>query len=152
MLIPSDLKKRARNANDAIAILILSAWLWQDYTRTFLCHQYLKSILSVEWNMRCSPRWKADNCSALSAEYAIAQKRSHDEPNLIEKRQRLLQRFLVRVASHPRLSREHVFHRFLDGNTSWVSANINAWTSWLLKILCLETDGSASGSPTGNAS
>lgn len=32
----------------------------------------------------------------------------------------MLQKFLNRIASHPILSTEHVFHRFLDGEVSWV--------------------------------
>ena len=34
--------------------------------------------------------------------------------------QRMLQAFLNRIAKHPILSNEHVFHRFLDGEASWV--------------------------------
>ncbi len=32
----------------------------------------------------------------------------------------MLQTFLNRLARHPILSNEHVFHRFLDGEVSWV--------------------------------
>ncbi|ORY97957.1 hypothetical protein BCR43DRAFT_490623 [Syncephalastrum racemosum] len=42
-----------------------------------------------------------------------------DEDEIVQKRKRMLHRFLVRVASHPRLYHEHVFHRFLDGNVPW---------------------------------
>jgi sorting nexin-4 len=31
----------------------------------------------------------------------------------------MLERFLLRLAKHPILVKEHVFHRFLDGNISW---------------------------------
>jgi hypothetical protein len=34
---------------------------------------------------------------------------------------RMLEDFLRRVARHPILSGEHVFHRFLDNEVSWVS-------------------------------
>ena len=40
---------------------------------------------------------------------------------MIAQRKRMLQTFLTRVARHPILSNEHVFHRFLDGEVSWVS-------------------------------
>ena len=40
---------------------------------------------------------------------------------MIARRKRMLQTFLNRIASHPILSNEHVFHRFLDGEVSWVS-------------------------------
>ena len=40
---------------------------------------------------------------------------------MIAKRKRMLQTFLNRLARHPILSNEHVFHRFLDGEVSWVS-------------------------------
>jgi hypothetical protein len=39
---------------------------------------------------------------------------------MISQRKRMLQAFLNRIAKHPILSNEHVFHRFLDGEASWV--------------------------------
>jgi PX domain. len=39
---------------------------------------------------------------------------------MISRRKRMLQTFLNRLARHPILSNEHVFHRFLDGEVSWV--------------------------------
>lgn len=39
---------------------------------------------------------------------------------MIARRKRMLQTFLNRIARHPILSNEHVFHRFLDGEVSWV--------------------------------
>ncbi|KAK9766393.1 Sorting nexin, cytoplasm-to-vacuole targeting pathway/endosomal sorting [Basidiobolus ranarum] len=49
--------------------------------------------------------------------YATMQNRK-DDILVVEKRKRLLQSFLNRVAEHPILSHEHVFHRFLE-NVSW---------------------------------
>lgn len=40
---------------------------------------------------------------------------------MIARRKRMLQTFLNRIARHPILSNEHIFHRFLDGEVSWVS-------------------------------
>ncbi|GAN00592.1 PX-domain-containing protein [Mucor ambiguus] len=42
-----------------------------------------------------------------------------DDSAIIEKRKRMLERFLLRLAKHPILVKEHVFHRFLDGTTAW---------------------------------
>ncbi|CAO3631447.1 unnamed protein product [Mucor fragilis] len=42
-----------------------------------------------------------------------------DDSAIIEKRKRMLERFLLRLAKHPILAKEHVFHRFLDGATAW---------------------------------
>ncbi|KAI7885607.1 hypothetical protein K492DRAFT_233961 [Lichtheimia hyalospora FSU 10163] len=42
-----------------------------------------------------------------------------DDQPMIDKRKRMLQRFLVRLANHPRLCHEHIFHRFLDHSVSW---------------------------------
>jgi hypothetical protein len=39
---------------------------------------------------------------------------------VIARRMRMLEDFLRRVARHPILSGEHVFHRFLDNEVSWV--------------------------------
>lgn len=39
---------------------------------------------------------------------------------MIARRKRMLQTFLNRIARHPILSNEHVFHRFLEGEVSWV--------------------------------
>lgn len=40
---------------------------------------------------------------------------------MVEKRKRMLQTFLNRVAKHPELGKDHVFHRFLETGVSWVS-------------------------------
>ena len=39
---------------------------------------------------------------------------------MVEKRKRMLQKFLNRLAKHEILSYEHVFHRFLEAGVSWV--------------------------------
>lgn len=39
---------------------------------------------------------------------------------MVEKRKRMLQKFLNRLARHEILSYEHVFHRFLEAGVSWV--------------------------------
>ncbi|PPQ66665.1 hypothetical protein CVT26_009419 [Gymnopilus dilepis] len=52
-------------------------------------------------------------------DYAVKQGKAKEDATLIAKRKRLLQTFLNRVARHPILSNEHVFHRFLDGEVSW---------------------------------
>lgn len=36
----------------------------------------------------------------------------------------MLQVFLNRIARHPILSNEHVFHRFIDRDVSWVRSGI----------------------------
>ena len=43
---------------------------------------------------------------------------------MIARRKRMLQTFLNRIARHPILSNEHVFHRFLDGEVSWVRSHL----------------------------
>ena len=43
---------------------------------------------------------------------------------MIARRKRMLQTFLNRLARHPILSNDHVFHRFLDGEVSWVRTAI----------------------------
>ncbi|KAI0033670.1 hypothetical protein K488DRAFT_47235 [Vararia minispora EC-137] len=52
-------------------------------------------------------------------EYAIKQGRAKEDAAMIARRRRMLQTFLNRIAQHPILSNEHVFHRFLDGEVSW---------------------------------
>ncbi|CDH53377.1 sorting nexin-41 [Lichtheimia corymbifera JMRC:FSU:9682] len=42
-----------------------------------------------------------------------------DDQPMIDKRKRMLQRFLLRLAKHPRLCHEHLFHRFLEHSVSW---------------------------------
>jgi len=49
-----------------------------------------------------------------------------DDQRIIQKRKRLLQIFLNRIAAHPVIGRDHVFHQFLEGSLGWneiVSAN-----------------------------
>ncbi|KIK07774.1 hypothetical protein K443DRAFT_86496 [Laccaria amethystina LaAM-08-1] len=52
-------------------------------------------------------------------DYAVKQGKAKEDVTLIARRKRMLQTFLNRVARHPILSNEHVFHRFLDGEVSW---------------------------------
>ncbi|KAK0501226.1 hypothetical protein EDD18DRAFT_1141823 [Armillaria luteobubalina] len=52
-------------------------------------------------------------------DYAIKQGKAKEDAALIARRKRMLQTFLNRLARHPILSNEHVFHRFLDGEVSW---------------------------------
>lgn len=42
---------------------------------------------------------------------------------MVKKRKRMLQTFLNRVARHPQLGRDHVFHRFLENGVIWVSGS-----------------------------
>ena len=53
-------------------------------------------------------------------EYAVKQGKAKEDVAMIARRKRTLQTFLNRVARHPILSHEHVYHRFLDGEVSWV--------------------------------
>ncbi|KAI7860990.1 hypothetical protein BDC45DRAFT_10740 [Circinella umbellata] len=52
-------------------------------------------------------------------DYAALQTRVKDDLPMIEKRKRMLQTFLNRVASHPELGQDHVFHRFLENGVAW---------------------------------
>ncbi|ORZ03826.1 hypothetical protein BCR43DRAFT_451438 [Syncephalastrum racemosum] len=52
-------------------------------------------------------------------DYAALQTRVKDDLPMVEKRKRMLQTFLNRVARHPILGRDHVFHRFLESGVSW---------------------------------
>ncbi|KAH9989824.1 hypothetical protein BJV77DRAFT_1061114 [Russula vinacea] len=53
------------------------------------------------------------------SDYAIKQAKAREDAALIARRKRMLQTFLNRIARHPILSNEHVFHRFLQGEVSW---------------------------------
>lgn len=57
-------------------------------------------------------------------DYAALQTRVKDDLPMIEKRKRMLQTFLNRIAKHPELSRDHVFHRFLSSNIVWVRVSL----------------------------
>lgn len=56
------------------------------------------------------------------SDYAVKQAKAKEDVIMIAGRKRMLQTFLNRIARHPILSNEHVFHRFLDGEVSWVMA------------------------------
>ncbi|KAI8337590.1 hypothetical protein BC941DRAFT_461183 [Chlamydoabsidia padenii] len=47
------------------------------------------------------------------------QSRHKDEQAMVEKRKRMLQRFLCRLIEHPILSKEHVLHQFLQPDINW---------------------------------
>lgn len=55
-------------------------------------------------------------------DYAIKQSKAKEDMTMISRRKRMLQVFLNRIAKHPILSNEHVVHRFLDGEASWVGS------------------------------
>lgn len=54
-------------------------------------------------------------------EYAVkgGQSKAKEDATVIARRIRMLEDFLRRVAKHPILSGEHVFHRFLEEGVSW---------------------------------
>ncbi|KAJ3304910.1 Sorting nexin, cytoplasm-to-vacuole targeting pathway/endosomal sorting [Blyttiomyces sp. JEL0837] len=52
-------------------------------------------------------------------DYAARPGKAKDDPKIIEQRKRCLQVFLNRIAAHPILGREHVFHRFLEPGQGW---------------------------------
>ncbi|KAI9492119.1 hypothetical protein BDB00DRAFT_830303 [Zychaea mexicana] len=52
-------------------------------------------------------------------DYAALQTRVKDDLPMVEKRKRMLQTFLNRVANHPELGLDHVFHRFLESGVAW---------------------------------
>ncbi|KAF7309623.1 Sorting nexin-41 [Mycena indigotica] len=52
-------------------------------------------------------------------DYAVKQAKAKEDIALIARRKRMLQTFLNRIARHPIISNDHVFHRFLDGEVSW---------------------------------
>ncbi|KAJ1661977.1 Sorting nexin, cytoplasm-to-vacuole targeting pathway/endosomal sorting [Coemansia sp. RSA 1813] len=52
-------------------------------------------------------------------QYAVLQKRAKEDQYIIERRKRLLERFLNHIAENPILSSEHVFHRFMENGVSW---------------------------------
>jgi hypothetical protein len=56
-------------------------------------------------------------------EYAVKQGKAKEDATMISRRKRMLQVFLNRIAKHPLLGKEYVFHRFLDRDASWVSSS-----------------------------
>ncbi|KAG1466308.1 hypothetical protein G6F46_008170 [Rhizopus delemar] len=52
-------------------------------------------------------------------DYATLQAKIKDDLPMIEKRKRMLQTFLNRVAKHPELGKDHVFHQFLESTVTW---------------------------------
>ncbi|KIO26517.1 hypothetical protein M407DRAFT_74359 [Tulasnella calospora MUT 4182] len=53
------------------------------------------------------------------SDYAVKQTKAKEDATMISRRKRMLQVFLNRIARHPILSNEHVFHRFLERDVSW---------------------------------
>ncbi|KAG0365673.1 hypothetical protein BC939DRAFT_451365 [Gamsiella multidivaricata] len=65
--------------------------------------------------------------------YANLQNKSKEDALMVEKRKRMLQKFLNRLAKHEILSYEHVFHKFLEAEVSWSEAMHSAPVSTLPK-------------------
>ncbi|KAI8373393.1 hypothetical protein EDC96DRAFT_499167 [Choanephora cucurbitarum] len=73
-----------------------------------------------------------------------------DDSVMIEKRKRMLERFLKRVADHPILNQEHVFHRFLDNNHTWSDIVHSPPLSTLPKDPLLSSESSFTSTITNN--
>lgn len=85
------------------------------------------------------------------ADYATMQNRTKDDLITIEKRKRMLQSFLNRLARHPILSSDHVFHRFLEPDTQWSEVLHSAPLIHLPKNPLTASPGTATN-PASNAS
>lgn len=56
-------------------------------------------------------------------DYAVkGQSKAREDATIIARRKRLLEDFLKRLIRHPILGGEHVLHRFLEEDVSWVSS------------------------------
>lgn len=73
-----------------------------------------------------------------------------DDAAIIEKRKRMLQRFLTRLVVHPILKKEHVLHCFLDGNYTWHDIRHSAPLLNLPKDPLLPIDNSFASSIASN--
>lgn len=71
-------------------------------------------------------------------DYAVKQGKAKEDATMIARRKRMLQTFLNRLARHPILSNEHVFHRFLDGEVSWVRGSHSLIPTLQYLILCTD--------------
>ncbi|KAI8871423.1 hypothetical protein GQ42DRAFT_110368, partial [Ramicandelaber brevisporus] len=68
----------------------------------------------------------------------ITNKGKENEEKLIEKRMRMLQTFLNKIAQHSVLCREHLFHRFLEPGINWNEVLSSPLvTSWPRNILAM---------------
>ena len=66
-------------------------------------------------------------------DYASKPGKAKENPSIIDKRKRLLQAFLNRVAAHPVLRGEHIYHRFIRGEGSWTEILADSGLSFHLK-------------------
>jgi len=71
-------------------------------------------------------------------DYAVKQGKAKEDVALISRRKRLLLTFLNRLARHPILSNEHIFHRFLDGEVSWVSCVLLTFNAFVAESFTKE--------------
>jgi hypothetical protein len=67
------------------------------------------------------------NVLLMEADYAAAPRKATEDVNIIDHRKRMLQSFLNRIIQHPILRRDHVVHRFLTGDASWVSLILSTY-------------------------
>ncbi|KAJ3216710.1 Sorting nexin, cytoplasm-to-vacuole targeting pathway/endosomal sorting, partial [Clydaea vesicula] len=70
--------------------------------------------------------------------------KAKEDNHMIQKRKRMLQLFLNRIASHPILGRDHVFHQFLEGVLGWNEILSSTGFAYLLKK---GSDGGGAGDP-----
>jgi hypothetical protein len=74
------------------------------------------------------------------SDYAVKQTKAKEDAAMIARRKRMLQVFLNRIARHPILSNEHVFHRFLDRDVSWVGTYRSFRHCYRLTAVLCHTD------------
>lgn len=66
-------------------------------------------------------------------DYASKPGKAKENPEIIDKRKRMLESFLNRVAVHPTLSGLHIFHQFLKGEGTWTDILAMSGLSFHLK-------------------
>lgn len=84
-------------------------------------------------------------------EYAIKQSKAKEDVQVIEKRKRMLKTFLNRVAAHPILGKNHVFHQFLEGPITWNEILSTSGLTYLFKKSSSDGLGSSVGKSLKNA-
>jgi hypothetical protein len=90
---------------------------------TAVSHFDYPSYSRETFHVYVSPRTRL-----ILADYAAAPRKATEDVHIIDHRKRMLQSFLNRLAQHPILRRDHVVHRFLTGDASWVSLEFHVLT------------------------
>ncbi|KAI9276577.1 hypothetical protein BY458DRAFT_505396 [Sporodiniella umbellata] len=127
---PLDLKityaEKTQTENQSFIVYTIQTQDKREVKRRYSEFEHLRKVLLRLYPVLLVP--------PIPEKHSIVEYTRKDESaEFINKRKRMLERFLMRVGIHPILRQEHVFHRFIHGKESWNEISLSPPVSDLPK-------------------